>query len=61
MTHEQVIALLRKFCAQYETQAAAAEALGIKPAYLSDVLNSRRDPGPLILKGLGLRKGYERV
>jgi len=38
------------------TQAALAEELGIKPAYLSDILNFRRDPGPKVLRALGLTK-----
>lgn len=61
MTREQVIALLRKRCGESKTQAEAAEALGITPAYLSDVLNGRRDPGPKVLTALGLQKSYEKA
>lgn len=32
---------------------AAAKRWKISPAYLSDVLNGRRNPGPAILKPLG--------
>ena len=38
----------------YPTQRAAAEALGISGAYLSDMLNGRRDCSEAILKKLGL-------
>lgn len=35
----------------------AARRWGVSPAYLSDVLNGRRAPGPSVLEPLG----YERV
>ena len=38
------------------SQQALAEALGVTPAYLSDVLGGRREPGPKILAALGLRR-----
>jgi transcriptional regulator with XRE-family HTH domain len=41
---------------QVGSQKAAAEALGISQAYLSDLLNSRRNPSPAILDKLGLRE-----
>lgn len=41
------------------TQKEFADSLHITQQYLSDVLKGRRDPGPRILKALGLRKGYE--
>jgi len=33
-----------------------AKALGVTVAYLSDIYRGRRDPGPSILKPLGLEK-----
>ena len=39
-----------------KTQAELARELGIKPAYLSDILAFRREPGPRVLKALGLTK-----
>lgn len=47
---------LHKFVAKYPTQKAAADALGIKPAYLSDLVNVRRDLSEKILKKLGLKR-----
>ncbi len=38
------------------TQKAAAEKLGVSQQYLSDVLNEAREPGPLILAGLGIER-----
>lgn len=38
------------------SQKAWAQAIGVSEAYLSDVLNGRRDPGESILGPLGLRK-----
>lgn len=38
------------------TQKAAAEKLGVSQQYLSDVLNESREPGPLILAGLGIER-----
>lgn len=38
------------------TQKAAAERLGVSQQYLSDVLNEAREPGPLILAGLGIER-----
>jgi len=47
---------LHKFVAKYPTQKDAAEALGIKPAYLSDLVNMRRDISERILSKLGLKR-----
>ncbi len=47
---------LHKFVAKHGTQKAAAAALGITPAYLSDLVNMRRDLSDTILAKLGLRK-----
>lgn len=38
------------------TQAAWAKAHGISPAYVSDVIQGRREPGEKILKALGLKR-----
>lgn len=47
---------LHKFVDRFPTQKDAADALGIKPAYLSDLVNMRRDLSPNILAKLGLRR-----
>lgn len=54
---------LRKACREAGGQSAWAEMHGISPAYVSDVLNARRDPGDKILAALGFRKivGYRKV
>ena len=38
------------------SQASWAKAHGVSPAYLSDVLNGRREPGEAILNALGLTR-----
>ena len=47
---------LRAFVSKHETQGAAADALEISGAYLSDLLKGRREPSPAILEKLGLRR-----
>jgi DNA-binding transcriptional regulator YdaS (Cro superfamily) len=51
-----VFVMMRAACKAAGGQAAWAEAHDMSPAYVSDVLNSRREPGPKILSALGLRK-----
>ena len=48
--------LLRLQSRAKPTQAAWAKAQGISPAYVSDVLNGRREPGPKILEAVGFHK-----
>jgi hypothetical protein len=40
--------LIRDEIADWGSQKALAQRIGISPAYLSDVLLMRRDPGPKI-------------
>ncbi len=47
---------LLKFVDQFDTQKAAAKALGVTPAYLSDLVNLRRDLSEKILRKLGLKR-----
>lgn len=51
-----VFVQMRAACKDAGGQAAWAERHGMSAAYVSDVLNSRREPGPKILGALGLRK-----
>jgi len=54
MNTEDVRKRLRKMAAALGSQQALAKSLGVSTAYLSDVLNERRQPGPTILSALGL-------
>lgn len=54
MNHSAVIQKLRAACRRAGGQARWAMEHGISPAYVSDVLGGRRDPGPKILTPLGL-------
>ena len=54
MTTAEVVAMLKRACTAAGTARAWAKAHGISEAYVSDVLNSRRDPGEAICRALGL-------
>jgi DNA-binding transcriptional regulator YdaS (Cro superfamily) len=56
MTSLDVCAMLSRECRAAGGQASWATANGVSPAYVSDVLNARREPGDSILRALGLRK-----
>jgi hypothetical protein len=47
---------LERFIAEHGSRAEACKALGIKPAYLSDLLNGRRGFSENILNALGLKR-----
>lgn len=51
-----VYSRIRRACAAAGSQKQWAEQHGLSQAYVSDVLNARTDPGPAILKAIGLRK-----
>jgi predicted DNA-binding protein (UPF0251 family) len=57
LTEAEFLAVLRDLVAGYATQKDAAQAWGISPQYLSDVLNNGRAPGEKILQAIG----WERV
>lgn len=48
--------MLRRECAKAGGQAAWARTAGVSPAYVSDVLHGRQEPGDGILRPLGLEK-----
>jgi hypothetical protein len=54
VTADDVRNLLRNACDKAGTAAAWAEANELSPAYVSDTLNKKREPGPAILRALGL-------
>lgn len=43
-------------CTEAGGQSAFAKKHGVSVAYVSDVLNGRKSPGPALLKAMGLRK-----
>ena len=63
MTLDAVLKILRRECDKAGGQKFWAEAHNMKAAYVSDVLNKRRDPGPSVLVALGLERvvTYRRV
>lgn len=58
LSKADLVGLLRQRAKRAGSQQALAETLGVTPAYLSDVLGGRREPGPKILEGLKLRRQF---
>lgn len=56
-----VLAALRRACHAAGGQRAWAAAHGVSEQYVCDVLAARRDPGPAILRALGLVKAVRYV
>lgn len=56
LTLIDVFGRLRKECRAAGGQKAWAEAHGVSPQYVNDVLHARREPGESILRALGLRR-----
>ena len=59
MTIEAFLRRLRMVVKRYGSQLKAARALGVSPAYLNDVLQRRREPGPKLLRPMGIRSRVE--
>ena len=60
ITLEEVRDDLRFMANDMSTHAALAKKIGISPAYLCDILEGRRNPGPKVLRFMKLKKivGY---
>ena len=56
MTVDEFRCRLRQACVAKGSQRAFALAHGMSPAYVGEVLDGRRDPGPLILRAMGCRR-----
>lgn len=56
MTEQDVIRLLVQACAKAGGQAPWAKQAGVSQAYINDVVNGRRLPGPSVLNALGLER-----
>lgn len=56
MTKADVVERLRQAIRPYASLKDAGSALQIAPSYIADVLKGRRDPGPSVLKALGLER-----
>lgn len=56
MKVQEVRDRLRAACAAAGTARAWAAQNGLSSAYISDVMNGRRDPGDSVLRALGLRR-----
>lgn len=56
LTSEQFRAMLKLRIGVEGTQSAVAGLLNISPQYLSDILQCKREPGPLVAQALGYTK-----
>ena len=59
MNADEVRNLLRRVCQTAGSAAAWAKDHDLSPAYVSDTINKRRDPGPAILEALGIEAKTE--
>lgn len=59
MTEHRVIQLLRASCRMTGSQRAWAKKHKMSEAYVSQVLNRTRLPGPAIQRALGIRRVVE--
>jgi len=58
---EDPLAILRDMAKKAGSQQKLADKLGCKPAYLSDVINQRRNVTDKMLSKIGLRRIVVRV
>lgn len=58
LTHEQMIDKLREVVKDEGSQFAAAQALDISPAYLSDILTGKRKVSDRLARRLGFRREF---
>lgn len=56
ITHEKAIELIRQKVKAHGSQIKTAKELDIAPAYLSDILNGRRDVSDSVARKLGYRR-----
>lgn len=56
MDIKQVRDILRRECEKAGSAKAWAQSAGLSGAYVSDVLNGRRDPAEAILSALGIER-----
>jgi DNA-binding transcriptional regulator YdaS (Cro superfamily) len=53
---EEVYRRIEVLIAEYGTQAAFARAINLSPVSVSDVVKRRKEPGPAMLKAIGVEK-----
>lgn len=63
MTLDELIAELKQDAATIGSQKRLALKMHVSPAYLGDVINGRKEPGPKILAAKRIRRvvSYERI
>lgn len=61
MTTADIRDMLRRACETAGSNKAWAGKHGVSEAYVSDVLNGHRSPGPAICTALGIEQVYRKV
>ncbi len=61
LTEDELRELLRAECEKAGSQTAWAQSADVSTAYVSDVINGRRQPGDSILRALGYKRRVEYV
>lgn len=56
MNHEDMLARLRQRVADAGSQLAFSKQQGVSLSHLNDALRGEREPGPKILRAIGLRR-----
>lgn len=56
MTRDMLLKRIQKYIDGHDSKTKAAAALGISAQYLHDVMQGRREPGPKLLRALGVER-----
>ncbi len=56
LTRDDILVLIITLVAQEGSQSAAARKIGISATYLGDILDGSKEPGPAVLKFLGIER-----
>lgn len=56
MTKDALLNQLERMKEKHQTKVRLAVKLGVSAQYLNDVMAGKREPGDLLLKGMGLER-----
>lgn len=56
ITRDEIMKIIRQRLERAGSQRALAKELGISTQYMNDILRNNREPGPLVLRALGIEK-----
>ncbi len=61
LTLDQVIDLLRQLVASEGSNTAAAKRIGVTSAFVGQVLNGKKEPGPKMLEFFGIERETKNI